>query len=180
MKKVNWVQINVVVILLVVSVFPLAVSPAAAAPDSVIYVPGSNNKDIQTAINEVSNDGVIEIAAGTYPTPTGGFSISTLNKSFTIRAAPGATVTLDGGGARRIFVIRDTPSGSAGGIRFERIIFSRGFTSPGLTNALLINNSTVTFTECVFQQNVNGAVLVRNGAKVYFENSLWRDNSTIE
>ncbi|OGO39230.1 MAG: hypothetical protein A2W35_07615 [Chloroflexi bacterium RBG_16_57_11] len=178
MKKFKWFGLYIVLMMLIMSVFPLVGSQAAAVADNIIYVPGNNNKDLQTAINEVSDDGIIEIAAGTYPTPNGGFSITTLNKSFTIRAAPGATVTMDGGGARRIFVIRDSPTSMAGGIRFERIIFSGGFSNPGLVNAILINHSIVTFDSCIFQNNVNGAVLVRNGASVFFENSIWRNNLT--
>ncbi|RLC77067.1 MAG: hypothetical protein DRI61_12180, partial [Chloroflexi bacterium] len=72
-------------------------SPMAQATASIIRVP--QDADLQTAIWLVGDGGVIEISGGTYPSPNGGFVICDLGKSFTIRAAPGETVVLDGGGA---------------------------------------------------------------------------------
>ncbi|MGB9618892.1 MAG: hypothetical protein ACPL7K_00605, partial [Armatimonadota bacterium] len=79
---------------------PLVTSITKVQDTSFIRVP--QDADLQIAINEVSEGGMIEIAAGTYPSPIGGFVISDLGKTFTIRAAAGATVILDGGGSREI------------------------------------------------------------------------------
>ncbi len=178
MKTTHFICIYLILTVLVISAFPSNVAQASADSVNVIYVPGSNNKDLQTAISEVGNDGIIEIAAGTYNTPSGGFSISSLSKSFTIRAASGAAVTLAGGGSRRIFDIRNSPYGLQGSITFEGITFSGGYSNPGLVNAISIDQSNVAFIGCTFQDHVNGAVLVRNGSTVFFNNSVWRNNLT--
>ncbi|MDF1513900.1 MAG: hypothetical protein P1S60_08835, partial [Anaerolineae bacterium] len=62
---------------------------------SILHVPGQIT-DIQTAINEVSDGGLIVLAAGTYPVAQGGLRILNLHKGFKIQAAPGAKVVLDG------------------------------------------------------------------------------------
>jgi hypothetical protein len=155
---------------------------------SIIYVPGSNNKNLQTAISEVSDGGVIEIAAGSYPAPSSGFSISSANKSFTIRAAINASVVLTGNGSGRVFDIKNTPFNLQGGIVFEGITFSKGLSSAVSTGAgLTISKSNVTFMDCTFTDNVKttfrlnsggGALFVANGATVFFSNSVWRNNSS--
>jgi len=50
----------------------------------------------------VSDGGIIELAQGTYSSPSGGFRITNTGKYFTIRGESGASVTLDGGGGREI------------------------------------------------------------------------------
>jgi hypothetical protein len=178
LKATSFICVNIILAVLGLNAFPLGIARAAADSGSIIYVPGSTNKDLQTAISEVLNDGVIEIATGTYATPSTGFSAANLTKSFTIRAAAGATVALSGGGSRRIFDIRNSPSNLQGGIIFEGITFAGGYSNPGLVNAISIDHSNVTFVDCIFQDQVNGAVLVRNGSTVFFDNDIWRNNLT--
>ena len=61
---------------------------------TVIAVPGSSRKDLQSAIHEVPDRGIIELGTGVYQAPSTGYQIGNLNKSFSIRAAPGANVVL--------------------------------------------------------------------------------------
>src|ERR1700709_2615427 len=62
-------------------------------------------------VGRVADGGVIEMAAGTYPSPPSGFSINNARRGFTIRAAAGARVALDGGGTRHL--LRSTNSDRA-------------------------------------------------------------------
>ncbi len=64
-----------------------------------IHVP-EDVSSLQQAIQQVSNGGVIEVSDGTYAVPSNGFRIQR-PASFTIRAAAGATVILDGRGRYR-------------------------------------------------------------------------------
>jgi hypothetical protein len=86
----------IAVLLLSVSAL-LGALPASAAPRKakVIRVP-KDVKDLQTAIRSVKDGDVIALAKGTYAVPANGFSITNLGKAFTVRAAAGAGVVLDG------------------------------------------------------------------------------------
>ncbi len=95
---------------------------------SVIHVP-ADTTDLQTAINSVSDGGVIELANGTYPAPAGGFSIINIGKSFTIRAASGAIATLDGGGTRNILRYWNSTSSPGTTVVFENITFANGYSA---------------------------------------------------
>src|SRR5947207_12911097 len=61
---------------------------------------------LQIALNTVPEGGIIEIAAGTYSAPSGGFTIypdlSGVTRGFTVRAASGASVVLSGAGGCEI------------------------------------------------------------------------------
>ena len=59
----------------------------------------SSSSALQQAFNDVGDGGTIEIAGGTYQAPSGSFTIYG-PKGFTVRAASGAAVTLNGGGLR--------------------------------------------------------------------------------
>src|SRR5688500_12743983 len=68
--------------------------------------PINNAGALQQALDEVPEGGIIELAAGTYSAPPGRWTIyPDLNggsRSFTVRAAAGASVTLTGNGNNRI------------------------------------------------------------------------------
>lgn len=53
----------------------------------IIHVPG-DGQDLQDSINQVADGGILELTAGTYPSPSGGLRINNVHKGFTIRAAP--------------------------------------------------------------------------------------------
>ncbi|MEW5870929.1 MAG: hypothetical protein AB1894_16770 [Chloroflexota bacterium] len=151
---------------------------------SIIYVPGTNNKNLQTAINEVSDGGIIEIANGTYTSPSGGFSILDMNKSFTVRAAPGATVILNGAGSTRVLQFRNSVENSAH-IDFIGITFSNGFSSLDYIAAgVTLTKAKATFIDCAFFNNqksmspnrtVGDAVVVVNST-AFFYNATWQNN----
>ena len=83
-----------------------ALCAPASAQTNVVRVP-RDVKDLQSAIRVVKNGGAIELAAGTYASPSTGYGISNLGKAFTIRAAQGATVILDGRGQGPILRFRN-------------------------------------------------------------------------
>jgi hypothetical protein len=161
-----------------------------ANPDSpeVIYVPGSANTDLQTAISQVGDGGIIEMGTGTYNTPSSGYEITDLTKSFTVRATPGADVILTGSNTHSILSIRNSPANLQSSIVFQGITFSNGFSSAANVGAgLTISDSNVTFIDCVFQDNVKtgyryntsgGAVYIKNGSTVFFFDSIVRNNSS--
>jgi hypothetical protein len=83
----------------------LASAVSAAAAPAVVQVKTSSQ--LQSAFASVPDGGVIELAAGTYLSPAKGFSFSNLRKGFTVRAAAGAAVALDGQGLRTILRYRN-------------------------------------------------------------------------
>src|SRR5258707_14142458 len=91
-----------------------SVSPLLAA-NNLVRVP-QNAATLDAAIQTVSDGGVIEMSAGTYPTPASGFSIKNANarNSFVIRAAAGAAVALAGGATRSLVGIDSNGSKPVG------------------------------------------------------------------
>src|SRR5689334_18110378 len=84
---------------------------AAGVAGSALQATQSSNRLIRVpqdartpdaAISRVADGGAIEMAAGTYPSPPSGFKFGNLRKGFTIRAAAGAAVAIDGGGTRNL------------------------------------------------------------------------------
>lgn len=158
---------------------------AYQAPPALIRVP--QDMDLQTAINRIADGGVIEIAAGTYPSPNGGFIISDLGKSFTIRAAQGATVTLDGGNSREIFTFVNSSIDieRGGTVTFENLTFANGKASiDGRAGGFTLQRAQARFVRCTFRNNKGdqpstggGGVLVAIGSKATFEDCTWDGNT---
>src|ERR1700741_5160588 len=94
---------------------------------TVIRVP-ADQPSLQVALDTVSDGGIVELAAGTYPAPSGGFTIypdqSGATRSFTVRAATGATVVLTGNNNSRI--LNFTAPTTSKLVTFERLSFSNG------------------------------------------------------
>lgn len=155
-----------------------------AAEQTVIHVPG-DVASLQDAINQVPNGGVIEIAAGSYRAPSGGFKINNLSKGFTLRAASGATVVLDGGGSDPVLSSINSSQGNGGPLLFEGLTFANGQTnSDELAAGVTLSNATATFVNTVFQNNrkgespnqtVGGGTLVKYSTAFFF-NTIWQDN----
>jgi hypothetical protein len=127
---------------------------------------------------------VIEMAAGTYTAPGGGFTIFNQSKRFTIRAAAGAGVTLSGGGTTDILRITNSPH-----IRIERLTFANGLsTTTAIGGAITIANAGVTFVDCTFQNNAanapspghtgGGGLWIQSAARVFFESCAWIGNTS--
>src|SRR5262245_10771997 len=77
---------------------------AAQRAGQLVRVP-QDARTLDAAIARVADGGAIEMAAGTYPSPPGGFRIGNLRKGFIVRAAAGAAVAIDGGGSRNLLRI---------------------------------------------------------------------------
>lgn len=162
---------------------PLGASAPAVQNTSFIRVP--QDTDLQTAINQVSDGGVIEIAAGTYSSPSGGFVISDLGKSFTIRAAAGATVVLDGGGIREILTFVNSSADRGGLVVFQDLIFANGrAVTDGRAGGATLYRAQAYFLRCTFRENQGmqpstggGGVLVAQGSEVTFESCTWSGNT---
>ena len=140
---------------------------------------------LQEAIDLVDNGGVIELAGGTYPSPAGeGFKIIDIGKSFTIRAATGATVILDGGNANQVVTYLNSSPGKGGPVIFEGLTFANGRSAiDGRAAGVTLHRAEGTFTNCTFRNNVGtqvnaggGGVVVGINSTATFYSSLWENN----
>ena len=115
---------------------------------------------LQQAITAVSNGGVIELAAGTYTPPAGGFEIKDLDKSFTVRAAAGAAPVLDGLGNRPLVQYRNSFVRPTQWITFQGLTLRNGYATDGSSGGLTMERAGGTFVACRFENNrtevVNG------------------------
>jgi hypothetical protein len=152
---------------------------------SVIHVP-SDTTDLQVAINLVSDGGVIELANGTYPAPAGGFSILKIGKDFTIRAALGATVILDGGGTHNILRFINLNPSPGTSVVFEDITFANGYSAlNGASAGVTMQYAQATFINCVFKNgrgvasdNSAGGIAVAFYSTALFINCQWIGNTS--
>ena len=141
-------------------------------------------RTLDAAIGRVADGGVIEMAAGTYPSPPSGFSINNARRGFTIRAAAGARVALDGGGTRNL--LRFTNSDRARGkkVIFQQITFQNGYSARlNESGGVTLSVSEALFRQCTFVNNRTaglmtggGAVKVLPGSSATFMNSSFRNN----
>ncbi len=161
----------------------LVAAPAALHAGAFERVPQDGT--LQDAIDAVDDRGVIEIADGVYPAPTGGFEIDRLGKSFTVRAADGATVVLDGGGLEQILFFRDTGAGLGRRVSFERLTFRGGFSNDeGRGGGVTVQGADAVFVSSTFEDNEypgtslgGGAVQIREGSYGRFTNCVFTGNS---
>jgi hypothetical protein len=136
----------------------------------------------QEAINSIPDGGIIEFAAGTYNAPPGGFTIYGGTKGFTMRAAPGATVTLSGHGATDI--LRFTESSHV--VTFQGLTFADGLTQENfIGGAMTLVNVKAIFLACTFRNNSAGGLggtggggLWINAAVVSFKDCTWINNTS--
>ena len=150
----------------------------------VIHVPG-DVANLQTAINQVPEGGIIEISAGTYSAPVGGFQINDLAKGFTIRAAAGATVILDGGGSRDILRLINTSIVNGRPVVFDGLTFANGrSTTEGAAGGVTMHYAQATFVDCTFLDNVGnqpstggGGASVALSSTAFFFDCNWEGNS---
>jgi hypothetical protein len=145
----------------------------------------ADQADLQAAIIAVSDGGIIEIAAGTYVAPAGGFTLFNVPKRITIRAAAGAQVTLSGGGTRDILRFSNSSIAAGRLATFEGIIFADGRTTTNfLGGAMTLVNAQAVFIGCTFQNNAGNAGTTGGGAQwinqaeVSFEGCTWIGNTS--
>lgn len=136
---------------------------------SEINVDGTNFGDIQGAIDDVEENGIINLDDKTYsPTKTEikDYSSVQINKSVNIVGVYNKTVITTNKNMKA-FEIED-----ANNVKIENIIFSKA--SP----AVMILNSNVTFINCQFKGNDNsmGGALSINQGNVNIINCTFKDN----
>lgn len=159
---------------------------ARAGNNNLVRVP-QDAKNLAAAISQVADGGVIEMAAGAYPSPTvKGFEIANARKGFTVRAAAGAVVAIDGGGARSLLRYANSDRARGKLVTFEKIIFRNGFSNEtGRSGGVTLSKSDILFRNCTFinnraaaPQTGGGAVKALDGSTASFVNSSFRDNSS--
>ncbi len=184
-KIVSGMVILVLCLASVQTAFAQALTPFDAQ-HSIIRVPG-DAATIQSALTKYSDGDIIELAAGTYYAPTGGWMLGPNKaKGFTMRAAPGAQVTLSGGNTTEIFRLQNSTRAQGRPFVFKGITFEGGRTSvEGLAGGMTIMEGEAEFIDCVFQNNqanvhtsVGGAMLISDHSIVYFSNTIFRNNSS--
>src|SRR3954467_9590099 len=104
-------------ILLLTFLFGAALTPLSAA-----VIPISDSAAFQKAIDSAPDGSIIELAAGTYAAPSGGFTLFNPTAGFTVRNATGAIVVFNGAGSTDI--LRYTNSQKP--ITFQGITFANG------------------------------------------------------
>ena len=154
---------------------------AAARVIKVKDAPG-----LQAAIQSAKNGDIIELKAGTYTAPTKGFAIINLPRAFTIRAAAGAKVFLDGKGKATILRFKNSSRSRGRRVTFERLIFQNGVAqAEGDGGAATISAAEARFVGCDFLNNSTGgrttgggAMRVIIGSDVTFVDTDWLRNSS--
>ncbi len=167
----------------VIGFLVVCVAAAASAVD-VVHVPGDVG-DLQSAIAAVPNGGVIELAAGTYPSPTNGFIISDPGKFFAIRSGGPAQAVLDGGGVRPVLRLENSAPVPGEQITFENLIFANGLSvTGGRAGGVTVARAHATFVDCSFVNNSSNAVdtggggtFVWGGSQVIFIDCDWVGNT---
>jgi hypothetical protein len=127
---------------------------------------------LQQALDQVPDGGIIELAAGTYSAPNGGWTIypdlSGGTRSFTVRAAAGASVVLTGNSNTRILTFT-TPKP----VTFERLTFSNGLSTEEFHGgAISLSGVQANFIQCTFTNNEADPPTTGGGA-------VWIDSSTV-
>jgi hypothetical protein len=154
-----------------------------AAP--IVLVP-SGSPTLSAAIAAVPDGGIIEMAAGTYTAPTGGFSISNPNKRFTIRAAAGATVILTGNNAQPVLRYNVTNFAQRGHVIFEDLIIRNGrAAADAVAGGFTVNGGAqAVFRRCTFENNTcvapntgGGGGAVFGGSKAIFQDCIFQNNT---
>jgi hypothetical protein len=159
---------------------------AAALPVSageVIRVP-DDVPSLTIAIDEIDDGGIIEMVAGTYPAPSGGFIIANPAKSFTIRPVAGATVVLSGSGSRPVVRFLNSIPDAESTVVFEDLVFADGYsTLNGAAGGVTLEGAAATFIRCLFRDNQSQASITGGGGTAVFLDSVahfadceWRDN----
>ncbi|HET9212359.1 MAG TPA: right-handed parallel beta-helix repeat-containing protein [Thermoanaerobaculia bacterium] len=158
---------------------------AAQRLSQLVHVP-QDARTLDAAIARVADGGVIEMAAGTYPSPPNGFRISNLRKGFIVRAAAGAAVAIDGGGSRNLLRFVNSNRGRGKRVTFLRITFQNGYSARvNESGGVTLGAAEALFRICSFVNNRaeatvtgGGAVKVLPGSSATFVNSSFRGNSS--
>jgi hypothetical protein len=147
-----------------------AVAASAAVPPKVIAV--KTPAQLQSAFASVPDGGVIELAAGVYPAAGKGFSISNPRKGFTVRAAAGAAVALDGQGKGTVLRFKNGDRSKGKLVIFQGITFQNGASlTEGDAGGVSLNAAEARFVQCNFLRNKATGKTTGGGAARLFANS---------
>lgn len=142
-----------------------------AAAQTVVRVP-QDAATLQAAFGQVPDDGIIELAAGTYTAPSGGWLLASPGKSFTVRGAQGAQAILSGAGIDPILQIIHSAPETDDTFVFENLVVEDGVsTENGLAGGITLTRSTATFANVVFRDNSSQASSTGGGAVAVFTDS---------
>ena len=164
----------------------VAVVIQSADAQQLVRVP-QDQPTLQAAIGAVADGGVIEMAAGTYQAPSGGFTMYDVPKGFTVRAAAGATVVLSGGGTNDILRFANSSFSAARPVHFEGLTFADAVsTTPFIGGAITLGVAEATFKNCVFRNNAanspgpgtGGGALWISGSVVFFDSCTFTNNTS--
>jgi hypothetical protein len=149
----------------------LLATPLSAVTPALVHVP-KDVSDLQRAMGTVANNGVIELAPGTYPAPASGWSLSNNRKAFTVRAAANGPVILDGQGSRRIFRFKNNLRAGTRPVTFERLTFRGGAsTTEGDAGGVTLKEAEARFEGCAFLANKATPASTGGGAVRLFSHS---------
>lgn len=146
---------------------------ATLAPGDAIgqVIQVNSSSALQQALNNVADGGTIEIAAGNYQAPSGGFTIYA-PKGFTVRGATGPSVTLDGAGSTDIVRLANTTVGQGRPVTFQNLTFANGRSTQNfIGGAMTLGNTEAIFVNCTFRNNATNPSITGGG--------VWIDNSTV-
>jgi hypothetical protein len=166
----------------VLSANVFAFAALSQAQSIINLTPGQS---LQDAMGSVADGGVIELADGTYNAPAGGWTIfpdlSGGSKSFTIRAATGANVVLNGGGTTEIFTFTTPKPVTFQGLTFANGVSTREFHG----GAMSTDHVQATFIACVFDSNAANPATTGGGglwlasSTVSFQACVWSNNTSL-
>lgn len=165
-------------------IFSFVFWPGAVGAVEVVRVP-ADAPTLENAAAIVADGGIIEIAAGTYESPSGGVQLGNLSKSFTVRAAQGAVVTISGAGIKPVLLFRNSVPVTAHTIVFEDLIFSDGYSiTNGIAGGVTLSKAVATFRRCTFLNSTSNASVTGGGGAAVFTDSIahfsdcvWSGNS---
>ena len=149
--------------------------------ECIVRVPG-NFATLQDAINQVGDGCAIELEAGTYtPTTAEGFRITNTSRSFTIRAKPGAQVTLSGGGNKNVMRIQNTSLLAGKPVILQDLTIANGYSNIGaIGGGVTLQSAQASFINVKFINNGAGASGSGGGLAVFTNSIAFIFNSTFE
>jgi hypothetical protein len=166
--------------------FWIAASALQAAQASRLVRVPQDAPTLAAAMSRVADGGVVEMAAGTYASPPGGFLVNNAGKGFTVRAAAGAAVAIDGGGGRKLLRLLNSKPARGRLVTFQGIAFQNGYSADAnLAGGVTLSAAQAVFRRCSFVGNRaesavtgGGAVKALAGSSVTFIGCSFRENSS--
>jgi len=163
-----------------------AILVAAGTASAGTVIPVTDSAELWAALLQVPPGGVIELAPGTYPAPTGGFEIRNPRRSFTLRGpSPGSgEAVLTGEGVRPVVEYTGASNDPDDSIVFEDLVFADGLsTVDAIAGGVTVRWAVATFVRCTFRDNVaampvtgGGGTAVYNDSTAHFIDCRWESN----